>query len=325
MIFAIKKLRRCLRVRLIELCGRNRRVQTEVSNRRGEAGLEKLRFGGFSSVWRAQTEQTPPAPVCLPTSLQLLRLGVDHDGESAPWKLGKSWEDLNSVDRTENFQDGIDELDGNKTGSLWAEDLRYLVFTINGALKYHLVEILDRWKPLSHYWKATVILSDVYFTVSETQYYWCINLLEALSRYNTRLEVSHLRPDVPVLKDTHAWWRYAVLASLQQKKLCCWFSWKRIKHLCQLRRLYVQMYSTFLKRAPNVDFYAMRKIERSLDSEVVLLWRWLARSAVRRNCPAYGCRMAGKLMNLRQRLLRFHPPVLRNAPKSSVWRSHLPL
>ncbi|KAK8970603.1 hypothetical protein KSP40_PGU003123 [Platanthera guangdongensis] len=29
-------------------------------------------------------------------------------------------------------------------------------------------------------------------------------------------------------------------------------------------------------------------------------------------------------MNLRRRLLRFHPPTLRNAPKSSVWSSHLP-
>ncbi|KAK8946130.1 hypothetical protein KSP40_PGU022786 [Platanthera guangdongensis] len=29
-------------------------------------------------------------------------------------------------------------------------------------------------------------------------------------------------------------------------------------------------------------------------------------------------------MNLRRRLLRFHPPALRNAPKSSVWSSHLP-
>ncbi|KAK8968430.1 hypothetical protein KSP40_PGU007827 [Platanthera guangdongensis] len=35
-------------------------------------------------------------------------------------------------------------------------------------------------------------------------------------------------------------------------------------------------------------------------------------------------RKAGKQMNLRWRLLRFHPPALRNAPKSSVWRSHLP-
>ncbi|KAK8959348.1 Potassium channel SKOR [Platanthera guangdongensis] len=29
-------------------------------------------------------------------------------------------------------------------------------------------------------------------------------------------------------------------------------------------------------------------------------------------------------MNIRWCLLRFHPPALRNAPKSSVWRSHLP-
>ncbi|KAK8965020.1 E3 ubiquitin-protein ligase ATL6 [Platanthera guangdongensis] len=29
-------------------------------------------------------------------------------------------------------------------------------------------------------------------------------------------------------------------------------------------------------------------------------------------------------MNLWRRLLRFHPPTLRNAPKSSVWSSHLP-
>ncbi|KAK8959269.1 hypothetical protein KSP40_PGU009229 [Platanthera guangdongensis] len=29
-------------------------------------------------------------------------------------------------------------------------------------------------------------------------------------------------------------------------------------------------------------------------------------------------------MNLRRRLLSFHQPALRNAPKSSVWSSHLP-
>ncbi|KAK8960116.1 Lichenase [Platanthera guangdongensis] len=32
----------------------------------------------------------------------------------------------------------------------------------------------------------------------------------------------------------------------------------------------------------------------------------------------------GKQMNLLRRLLRFQPPALRNAPKSSVWSSHLP-
>ncbi|KAK8940761.1 hypothetical protein KSP39_PZI010296 [Platanthera zijinensis] len=35
-------------------------------------------------------------------------------------------------------------------------------------------------------------------------------------------------------------------------------------------------------------------------------------------------RKEGKQMNLRRRLLCFHPPALRNAPKSSVWSSHFP-
>ncbi|KAK8941259.1 hypothetical protein KSP39_PZI010119 [Platanthera zijinensis] len=39
---------------------------------------------------------------------------------------------------------------------------------------------------------------------------------------------------------------------------------------------------------------------------------------------AAGRTKEGKQMNLRRRLLRFHPPALRNSPKSSVWSSHLP-
>ncbi|KAK8930579.1 hypothetical protein KSP39_PZI016084 [Platanthera zijinensis] len=204
-------------------------------------------------------------------SLQMLRLAVYHDSESAPWMFGKSWGDWNFVDWTEIFQDGIDELDGSRTASLWTKDLRYMVFPINGALEHHPLGILER---RNMFGKVTVVLSNVYFTVSETQYYWCIKLLEALSTHMTRVAVSHLRPDVLVLEDTHAWWRYAMFASLQQKKLC-WFSWERIKHLCQLRRRYVQIYSKFLQRGI-LDIYAMRKIERILDSEVILLWRRLA-------------------------------------------------
>ncbi|KAK8969368.1 Axial regulator YABBY 1 [Platanthera guangdongensis] len=50
------------------------------------------------------------------------------------------------------------------------------------------------------------------------------------------------------------------------------------------------------------------------------LFVWAFRSSVFGKCR----RKAGKQMNLRRRLLRFHPPALRNAPKSSVWSSHLP-
>ncbi|KAK8923894.1 hypothetical protein KSP39_PZI019093 [Platanthera zijinensis] len=139
--------------------------------------------------------------------------------ESAPWNLDNSWEDFKSVDCTKIFQDEIDELDGNRTASLWAKDRRYLVSPINGILKYHCLGNQERQNPQIPFEKASLVLSDVYFTVFEAQYNDGIKLLDALSSYKTRVEVSHLRPIVPVMEDTHAWWLYAMLASLRQKKL----------------------------------------------------------------------------------------------------------
>uniref|UniRef100_A0A453NMV3 Uncharacterized protein n=1 Tax=Aegilops tauschii subsp. strangulata TaxID=200361 RepID=A0A453NMV3_AEGTS len=78
---------------------------------------------------------------------------------------------------------------------------------------------------------------------------------------------------MPVKEDCRAWWRYAVLAGLRQKKLCYWFSWERTRYLCQLRRRYVQLYATLLQQAPSVDIYEIRQIEKILDSKVIILWR----------------------------------------------------
>jgi hypothetical protein len=52
-----------------------------------------------------------------------------------------------------------------------------------------------------------------------------------------------------------------------------WFSWERTRHLCQLRRRYVQLYATLLQQAPCVDISEIRQIEKILDSKVVILWR----------------------------------------------------
>lgn len=52
-----------------------------------------------------------------------------------------------------------------------------------------------------------------------------------------------------------------------------WFSWERTRHLCQLRRRYVQLYSTLLQQAPNVDIFEIREIEKILDTKVIILWR----------------------------------------------------
>lgn len=52
-----------------------------------------------------------------------------------------------------------------------------------------------------------------------------------------------------------------------------WFSWERTRHLCQLRRRYVQLYATLLQQASNVDISEIRKIEKILDTKVIILWR----------------------------------------------------
>lgn len=52
-----------------------------------------------------------------------------------------------------------------------------------------------------------------------------------------------------------------------------WFSWERTRHLCQLRRRYVQLYATLLQQASNVDMSEIRQIEKILDTKVIILWR----------------------------------------------------
>lgn len=55
--------------------------------------------------------------------------------------------------------------------------------------------------------------------------------------------------------------------------LSYWFSWERIKHLCDLRRRYVLLYSSYLQQSSNFDFSELRQIEKVLDSKVIILWR----------------------------------------------------
>lgn len=225
-----------------------------------------------------ETFDTSGALDKLRKSLQLQRLALYHDSGNTPWELYKKWEDLNPTEWTEIFQDGIDDCSGHGV-SVWAMNRRYLVSPINGVLKYHRLGKQERQDPEIPVEKASLILSDVSLTISEAQYYDGIKLLETISRYKTRVDISHLRPLVPVSKDPHAWWRYAMLAGLQQKKMCYWFSWERIRHLCQLRRRYVQLYATSLQQS-NADISENRQIERILDLKVIILWRLLAHAKV---------------------------------------------
>jgi vacuolar protein sorting-associated protein 13A/C len=210
-------------------------------------------------------------------SVELHRLAIYHDSDSKPWKLSKKWEDLNPTEWREIFQDGIDD---HSVNSIWAVNRNYLVSPINGTLKYKRLGKNERGDPDTPVEKASLVLSDVSLTVTEAQYYDGIKLLETFSRFRTRVDVSHLRPIVPVKEDRRAWWRYAMLAGLRQKKLCYWFSWERTRHLCQLRRRYVQLYATLLQQAPNVDISEIREIEKILDTKVIILWRLLGHAKV---------------------------------------------
>ncbi|KAJ8532740.1 hypothetical protein K7X08_015629 [Anisodus acutangulus] len=213
--------------------------------------------------------------------VQLERLAMYHDSNSKPWKLDNKWEDLTPKEWIEIFEDGISEPSNNgRNLSGWAEDRNYLVSPINGVLKYHRLGNQERNDPNVPFEMASLIVTDVSLTVNEAQYHDWIRLMEVITRYKTYIEVSHLRPMVPVSEDVSSWWRYAARAGLQQRKMCYRFSWDQIQALCHLRRRYVQLYSDSLQQLPNVDSSEIRNIEKDLDPKVILLWRFLAHAKV---------------------------------------------
>ncbi|KAF9594340.1 hypothetical protein IFM89_030469 [Coptis chinensis] len=228
-----------------------------------------------------ETFDTSGALDKLRKSLQLERLAVYHDSDSIPWKIDKKWEDLSPQEWIEIFEDGISEPSADHgKGSLWALNREYLVSPINAVLKYHRIGNQERKDPDVPFEKASLALNDVSLSITEAQYHDCLKLLEVVSRFKTHVDVSHLRPMVPVSDDPLQWWRYAVLAGLQQKKMCYRFSWDKIRYLCQLRRRYIQLYASSLKLLSTVDNTEIREIEKDLDSKVILLWRLLAHAKV---------------------------------------------
>ncbi|KAK8661863.1 hypothetical protein V6N13_091452 [Hibiscus sabdariffa] len=228
-----------------------------------------------------ETFDTSGALDKLRKSLQLERLALYHDSDNLPWKMDKKWEDLSPKEWIEVFEDGINEPSANcEVVSKWAMNRNYLVSPINGVLKYHRLGNQERNDPDIPFEKASLVLSDVSLTITEAQYHDWIKLLEVISRYRTYIDISHLRPVVPVSKESYfLWWRYAAQAALQQRKIYR-FSWDRISYMCKLRRRYVHLYASLLQQPSSVDKSELRDIEKDLDSKVILLWRLLAHAKV---------------------------------------------
>ncbi|CAI9119065.1 OLC1v1020728C1 [Oldenlandia corymbosa var. corymbosa] len=228
-----------------------------------------------------ETFDTSGALDKLRKSVHLERLAMYHDSNRDPWKLDKKWEDLSPKEWVEIFEDGINKFaHGNTSKSVWSRDRNYLVSPINGLLKYHRLGNQERNDPNVPFERASVVVTDVSLTITEAQYYDWIRLMEVISRYKTYVEISHLRPVVPISDNAMLWWRYAAQAALQQKKMCYRLSWGQIKYLCNLRRRYIHLYADSLQQSLNVDNYEIRDMEKDLDPKVILLWRLLAHAKV---------------------------------------------
>ncbi|KAK9670363.1 hypothetical protein RND81_13G196500 [Saponaria officinalis] len=228
-----------------------------------------------------ETFDTSGALDKLRKSLQLERLAIYHDSNKPLWNINKGWQDLMPSEWIEIFEEGVNEpAVGHENVKSWALNRTYLLSPINGVLRYHRLGSQERNNAEIPFEKASLFLNDVSLSVTEAQYYDWIKLLEVVSRYRMHMEVSHLRPVVPVSDGPHLWWRYGVQASLQQRKMCYRFSWERMQHLCQLRRRYIQVYANLLQQLPEVDNQELRQIEKDLDSKVILLWRLLAHAKV---------------------------------------------
>ncbi|KAJ7955294.1 calcium-dependent lipid-binding family protein [Quillaja saponaria] len=220
-----------------------------------------------------ETFDTSGALDKLRKSLHLERLAMYHDSNTLPWEIDKRWEDLGPKEWIMIFEDGINEPSADPgVLSKWAMDRTYLVSPINGVLKYHRLGNQERNDPEIPFEKVSLVIGDVSLTLTEAQYHDWIKLLEVVSRYKTYVEVSHLRPVVPIFEAPDVWWRYAAQAGLQQRKMCYRFSWDRIRHLCQLRRRYIQCYVASIQHSSNVNYTEIREIEKDLDSKVILLW-----------------------------------------------------
>ncbi|KAK4265962.1 hypothetical protein QN277_026944 [Acacia crassicarpa] len=228
-----------------------------------------------------ETFDTSGALDKLRKSLQLERLALYHDSDCLLWEINKRWDDMNPQEWIEIFEDGINETSvDNRLVSKWAMNRTYLVSPINANLQYHRLGNQEKNNPEIPFEKVSLVLSDVSLTVTEAQYHDWIKLLEAVSRYKTYLEVSHLRPSTPVSKAPELWWKYAAQAGLQQKRMCYRLSWDQIRHLCQHRRQYIQLYMASLQHSSHVNHAEIREIEKDLDPKVILLWRLLAHAKV---------------------------------------------
>ncbi|KAL2636221.1 hypothetical protein R1flu_007700 [Riccia fluitans] len=221
---------------------------------------------------------------------ELQRLAFYFDPDTEPWKPDKKWEDLHPKEWTEIFGRGVGAESVHTVRSKVdrSRQHHFLLAPVGGTARYHKLANKDARTPDQPAQKAIVTLDSVTIGLSEVQYRDALKMMENFSTFNKRLKYAHYRPSEPVKKNRKAWWVYAYKAILeQQKQASGQISWKRLVKLSEVRKRYVSTYVMALQSDPKRmtvdDNKEIQRMDRELDTDIIIQWRMLAHAYVDQN------------------------------------------
>ncbi|KAG8382461.1 hypothetical protein BUALT_Bualt05G0079700 [Buddleja alternifolia] len=209
-------------------------------------------------------------------SVELERMAIYLDSDVSPWYIEKPWEDLLPSEWTQIFKFGTE--DGKPaTGNM--EKHSYILQPVSGNAKYSKDRpdvSAGRGQPQQ---KAAVYLDDVTLCLSKNGYGDLLKLADNFTAFNQRLKYAHYHPRVSVKTDPRSWWKYVFRAVTDQtKKASGKMSWEQVLRYARLRKKYISLYAALLKsdleRTVVDDNEEIEELDRDLDIEVILQWRF---------------------------------------------------
>ncbi|KAJ3689943.1 hypothetical protein LUZ61_019107 [Rhynchospora tenuis] len=215
-------------------------------------------------------------------SVVLESLAFYFDSDSNPWEVDKPWEDLRPSEWSQIFEFGEKD---DSTSEKVSFKHSYILRPVTGTAKYTKLRLLEARRTNQALQKAAVDLDDVTLSLSKDGYRDIIMMADNFSAFNQRLKNAHYRPSLPVKSDPKSWWKYAYrVVTEETKKASGRLAWDQVLRYSKLRKKYVSLYASLLKadlsRMVVDDDEEIKKLDRQLDTEVILQWRMLAHKFV---------------------------------------------
>ncbi|KAJ4777649.1 Pleckstrin (PH) domain-containing protein isoform 2 [Rhynchospora pubera] len=215
-------------------------------------------------------------------SVVLESLAFYFDSDSNPWEVDKPWEDLRPSEWSQIFEFGEKD---DSTSEKASFKHSYILQPVTGTAIYTKLRLLEARRTNQALQKAAVDLDDVTLSLSKDGYRDIIMMADNFSSFNQRLKYAHYRPSLPVKSDPKSWWKYAYrVVTEETKKASGRLAWDQVLRYSKLRKKYVSLYASLLKadlsRMVIDDDEEIKKLDRQLDTEVILQWRMLAHKFV---------------------------------------------